>query len=130
MPRLRICSLLLLIGAAIFFVSHARKSPAAVTTSRIVTSPPAKQKIKAIVVGSVQSPGEYALRGGCHLSDALAAADGFLRMAKTDVIVVSFLDFKKREEIKTYDFGAILEKTAPDPMLVEDIRVFVPERAY
>ncbi|MCB2263528.1 MAG: polysaccharide biosynthesis/export family protein [Candidatus Thiosymbion ectosymbiont of Robbea hypermnestra] len=81
------------------------------------------------VSGAVHKPDVFPIKGRTSLMQAIAQAGGLERLAKEDEIIVFRGQGTPQARIYIVDFDAVRNGSLPDPVLVANDRILVPESA-
>jgi polysaccharide export outer membrane protein len=79
------------------------------------------------VSGSVEKPGVYPIKGRTTLLQAIAMAGGVNRLAKEEEVVIFRAQGTPSAKAYVVDLAKVQQGALPDPVLVADDRVVVPE---
>lgn len=81
------------------------------------------------VSGAVHKPGVFPIKGRTSLMQAIAQAGGLQRLAKEDEIIVFRGQGTPQARIYIVNFDDVRDGDLPDPVLVGNDRILVPESA-
>jgi polysaccharide export outer membrane protein len=79
------------------------------------------------VTGAVKKPGVFPLKGRLTLMQGIAMAEGVERVANENEVIIFRSEGGQTPKGYVVDLDQIQEGTAPDPILIADDRVVVPE---